>query len=376
MHFSFDLQHQSRALAAASDCDSRRSHAEDLEDEELQLIYETGDFTEVKKLKMERLRDALPLHHAALTLTDEELNPFFITHADDKTGWDRVTNSEATLLHLTACELKPLSTRWLLENIHHANSWKAARDINGYTPIEALQEKLEKMRTQGLYGLFKILNVSDQFTGNPDTAVSCLSLLAGQDALGLNKACLRYGCTCGECVKGFLSARMRLSLIYQGEIMYDVMQYGIDDGGFWATSCDLRLKHLDPDVRQNLKTNKSLRKGLVNIFQIAAECLEAKRVPTVENLKQCCNDRNEWPPNTKNYLRRAGTEMGFRAVLREMFNIAKESDEKAGDGDCQHMLKKEWSDLPTCRNDHEFEFVARACGYAEGDFVQSPCFQM
>lgn len=60
---------------------------------------------------MERLCDALPLHHAALTLTDEELNVFFMTHADDKIGWDQVTNSEATLLYLTACKLKPLSTQ-------------------------------------------------------------------------------------------------------------------------------------------------------------------------------------------------------------------------------------------------------------------------
>ncbi|KAI1833674.1 hypothetical protein DTO006G1_5042 [Penicillium roqueforti] len=36
--FSFDLQHQSRALAAASDFDPRRSHAKDLEDEEIEVI--------------------------------------------------------------------------------------------------------------------------------------------------------------------------------------------------------------------------------------------------------------------------------------------------------------------------------------------------
>lgn len=372
--FSFDLQHQSRALAAASDFDPRRSHAEELEDEELQLIYETDNSTEVKKLKMERLRDALPLHHAALILTDEELKAFFVTHADDKIGWDRVTNLEATLLHLTACKLKPLSTQWLLENVHNADSWKAVRDIDGYTPLEALQEKLEKMRTRKEYGLFRILNISDHFKGNPDTAVSCLSLLLGQDALGLNKACLRYGCTCGECVKGLLSARMRSSLNFQGEIMYDLRQDGIDDGGFWIEYHDHILEHLDPDVRKNLKTNKSLRKGFVNIFRIAVECLKAKRVPTAGNLEWCCKNRSEWPPDTKNYLRRAGTQMGCRAVLRCMFDVAKEADEKAGNGECQLTLKKEWSDLPTCRNDHEFEFVARACGYGGDDFISLPCW--
>lgn len=86
--FSFDLRHQSRALAAASDFDPRRSHAEDLENEELEVIYETNRFTEVKKLKMGRLRDALPLHHAALTLTDKELKAVFVAHADDEIGRD------------------------------------------------------------------------------------------------------------------------------------------------------------------------------------------------------------------------------------------------------------------------------------------------
>lgn len=372
--FSFDLQHQSHALAAASDFEPRRSHAEDLEDEELEVIYETDRFTEVKKLKMGRLRDALPLHHAALTLTDEELNAFFVTHADDEIGWDRVTNSEATLLHLTACELKPLSTRWLLENVRHADSWKTARDIDGYTPLEALQETLETMRTRKEYGFSRVLNLSDHFKGYPDAAVSCLSLLLGQDSLGLSKACLRFGCTCGECVEGLLSARMRSSLIFQGETTYDLMQEEIDDGDFWIKDNHYILVHLDRDVRKNLKTNKSLRKGFVNIFQIAVECIKARKLPTAENLKWCCNNRSEWPPDTKNYLRRAGTQMGFRAVLRRMFDTAKEEDEKAGNGECQLILGEEWSQLPTCRNDHEFEVVARACGYGGDDFISLPCW--
>ncbi|KAJ5090749.1 hypothetical protein N7532_009433 [Penicillium argentinense] len=85
---SFDLQPQSRALAAASDFDPRRSHAEDLEDEELEVIYEADRLTEIKELKMEGLRDVLPVHHASLTLTDEELRAFFVIHADDTMGWD------------------------------------------------------------------------------------------------------------------------------------------------------------------------------------------------------------------------------------------------------------------------------------------------
>jgi rubredoxin len=56
-------------------------------------------------------------------------------------------------------------------------------------------------------------------------------------------------------------------------------------------------------------------------------------------------------------------------VLRYMFDAAKGEDEKAGNGECQLILKTEWSDLPTCRNDHEFKFVTRACGYSKDDFI-------
>jgi hypothetical protein len=87
-------------------------------------------------MKTERLQDALPLHYAALTLTDEELKNYFAAHADDEIGWDLVMNSEATLLYIIACKLKPLSTQWLLENVHYANRWKTAYDINGYTPLK------------------------------------------------------------------------------------------------------------------------------------------------------------------------------------------------------------------------------------------------
>lgn len=116
--FLFNFQHQTRALAAASGFDPRRDYAEGHEDEEL---YEAVSFTEVKKLKMDRLSDALLLHHSALTLGDNELKAFFMLHADGTICWACVISSEVTLLHLTVCELKPLSTQGLLENVGHAD---------------------------------------------------------------------------------------------------------------------------------------------------------------------------------------------------------------------------------------------------------------
>lgn len=50
-----------------------------------------------------------------------------------------------------------------------------------------------------------------------------------------------------------------------------------------------------------------------------------------------------------------------------MFNTAKEEDEKAGNGKYQLTLKKEWSHLPTYRNNHEFGFIAGTYGYHDWD---------
>ncbi|KAJ5725226.1 uncharacterized protein N7483_006583 [Penicillium malachiteum] len=331
--FSFIPDHPSHALAAASDFNPRRSKARDLENEELRVIYEIDCSTGTSTLRMERLRNALPLHHAALTLTDEELKAFFITHIDDKIGWDRVTNSEATLLHLTACEFKPLSAQWLLEKIHDAESWKTARDIDGHTPFEELQEKLKKMRTQSKCGLRRIKNVSDQFDGNPDAAVSCLCLLSGKNP-SANKACFRYGCTYGESVEGFISVKMKNSMT--GHEKNPKWTQRIEDGG-WVRSHGF----LDCDVHRSLAIHLSQRLGFVNMFQLVVNCLNAEKAPTVENLEWCCNTilnqrGSEWPLNTymQSYLRRAGTQKGCRAVLRSIIESARLADanDEAGRG--------------------------------------------
>jgi hypothetical protein len=66
--------------------------------------------------------------------------------------------------------------------------------------------------------------------------------------------------------------------------------------------------------------------------------------------------------------------MGFQAVLYCMFDTAKEEDEKAGNGEYQLILREEWLQLLTYRNDHEFKVVARACGYSGDDFISLPCW--
>lgn len=74
----------SLVLLVASDFNLYRSYIEDLKNEELEVIYETNRLTKVKELKIERLRDILPLYYISLTLIDKELRAFFVTYTNNK----------------------------------------------------------------------------------------------------------------------------------------------------------------------------------------------------------------------------------------------------------------------------------------------------
>lgn len=71
---------------------------------------------------------------------------------------------------------------------------------------------------------------------------------------------LKYGFTCGECLEGFISPRMKLTLLVHLEITFDMLNEYIDEGS-WCDENDYLTLHAAPATRQNFRTNKSLRKG-------------------------------------------------------------------------------------------------------------------
>ncbi|KAE8397708.1 hypothetical protein BDV37DRAFT_49940 [Aspergillus pseudonomiae] len=76
---------------------------------------------------------------------------------------------------------------------------------------------------------------------------------------------LKYGCTCGQCLSGFLSPRMRFSSECQARVWFDLLLEDIDEGKFWVRSNRTYLTFLPRDMQNNLKTNKSMRKGFMNL---------------------------------------------------------------------------------------------------------------
>ena len=366
--FSSDSKHKSHTIAIADDFDlPLKSPEPELsgDDDDENDSWFGSQRREQKKLEF--LKQKLPLHHAALTLTDSECLEFYrATASQDETSWIQVDHLQNNVLHVVACQVKPLTTKWLIENFDAGNGLSYARNREGYTPFEALQEYLEIGRTKMEVNLLTI-DRSDSFTGFAPEAVDCLSLLKGPNTQGISTADrqrLTFGCTCGECLEGFMSPRMKLALLFQAETSHDMLDMDIDDGETWCMMHDDMLEHVELGLRRNMVTNKSYRKGFANIFAHVAACLRSGIIPRqVSVLQEFLDGPSEWPPVTRNYLERGGTMDGkIEPVLRIIFDHAQNQDEMAGDGEFERTMSEDVSKLRACRNDHEFGFVAVACG--------------
>ena len=149
-----------------------------------------------------------PLHYATKAQSDSECVDFYKKYA---------TNN---VLHVASSLVKPLSVRWLMENVDPSHNLSSSGNTYGYTPLESLQNELESHRTQQNY-MFGTIDMSDHFAGFIPEAVDCLMMLHDthdtipNNNTNLSRAQLRYGCICGECLGGFISPRMKALLTSQ-----------------------------------------------------------------------------------------------------------------------------------------------------------------
>ena len=282
--------------------------------------------------------------------------------------WTSEDKDGNTVLHLAASTFNVGCVKWIL-NQDFGTQLLQLRNNHGETPLELLQFKLEELRTQSVINASTV-PVSDQFEGHSDSAVRCLILLKGLvsveslvESQGPN-ALLQMvgGCTCGQCLKGFLSPRMSHALLCQAQIGYDLMNYDIYEcsGPEWVKFHKYYLGYLLSRVRNNLKTNKSMRQGFVNLWLHIATCLKTGKAPNEPNVLNVVRDAGEWPPAVRNFLQRGGT---VESVALEIYTRAMEQDEWTGDGTYQETFSEDIANLPECRNDLEFGYVSGMCGF-------------
>ncbi|KIW66171.1 hypothetical protein PV04_08372 [Phialophora macrospora] len=273
-----------------------------------------------------------------------------------------------TVLHLTASIFDVACVEWVLKQDFGARLLEM-RNVRGETPLELVQFKLEELRTQKVVNQLTI-PVSDRFEGHGNSAVRCLVLLKGLESVdSLNELQGRDAlqrivgaCSCGQCLRGFLSPRMSHALRCQAQTGYDMLNDDLDQslGLDWFQWFENYLGYLPSRVLDNLTTNKSMRQGFVNLWLHVDTCLARGDVPNTANVLDVVRSAGEWPPATRHFLQRGGTvESVFLAICR----AAIEQDEWAGDGEHAEMFGEEIANLPECRNDHEFGYVSGMCGY-------------
>ncbi|KAJ9661194.1 hypothetical protein H2198_002138 [Neophaeococcomyces mojaviensis] len=340
--FAGDNHHKSHKLLAADDYDPPHPKESALNsDLECKLMFES-------------------FHKEDDETCGRLLREFVTQHNPNKMRWLTRDQNGDTLLHLSALQYMPATTRYLMDQ---NNQLSQARNLKGETPIEALMSHLERCRTYYQQSPGPIIKaVSDHFTGFQDNAVACMIILKHSASLPLTDLFdfmqLKFGCTCGGCASGFLSPRMRFALQAQAEKHSDFDEAFIRDEVSQGDYSE--LQYLPESVLRNLGTNKSMRQGYLKVCGHFATCLRKQLLPTEGNILEVLRDTNEWPPHTRNYLNRGGT---IRAAASAVFLGALSADPWAG---C-NLLTKFTSDaiekLPPCRNDREFAFVSGMLGY-------------
>ena len=104
------------------------------------------------------------------------------------------------------------------------------------------------------------------------------------------------------------------------------------------------------------------RQGYANLFNHIAVVLRCNKAPTVVNILDARRNSSEWPLHTKNFFQRAGNT---ESAIYVVFEGARDQDECSGDGSHMDIFAEQVEALPKCRNDHEYRFVALACGLGE-----------
>ncbi|KAI8668906.1 hypothetical protein NCS57_00703800 [Fusarium keratoplasticum] len=220
-----------------------------------------------------------------------------------------VDEAQNTILHLLALRTWPKSIAYAIEKWPQL---KSVRNREGHTPLEALQALMETSRTTRTEN-GKTYVVSDDFRGFSSVQIASLGALEGVNVCDLDKVSkdiiarvfttpkygfqripgaseiqrtlrLKYGCTCGQCLGGFLSPRMQRALRQQSVLQLEALWDQIDHGPAWAKWNRTQLRRVSFTTQHLMEDHKNLRVGFVSLSKHFSTCIERKRVPDEANI--------------------------------------------------------------------------------------------
>lgn len=272
-----------------------------------------------------------------------------------------------SFMHISALKVRPKALEVMMSNFPH----NVAPDANGRTPLQALHDELERQRVL----------LGPRFDGFSQDYMRCFSILSGVHIIDLSQVPtsvieevlstntgdagslfdhravvetlrVKYGYTCGLCIGGFFSTRMSLA---------------------FKLACANIPKHLNSDDRcterhlwkENFSITRAWNGGYgweedfqySYLFDCLADCVRNGRALTWKNVDHYCHSLD---PGFKVNSRRHDW---VKAIVVSAFEAAMEWDDRTGDGHYRPAYVALIDALQACRNDHEFGFVSRMCGY-------------
>ncbi|KAK4215134.1 hypothetical protein QBC37DRAFT_459582 [Rhypophila decipiens] len=306
-----------------------------------------------------------------------------LTAADDL----RLERTQESALHKAAINFRVQVVKSILEKNPELAS---ARNSEGYTPLQALEDTMEMVRY--VYG-------GPVFSGFPQDCLSCLEMLRGDKFVELpahldvaflsavelkddavNKTLrAKFGCSCGQCIAGFLSPQVADAL---GELTVRCIKDQIG-----AEKCPLGPHCLPVPVLREPEVNKLMIRGFWEFCHLIGEvCNKDKKLPTVRNVMARFGAAKAKEPSDvvekilhgyeydmdhdlpmgpvmvagmKEYLRNGGT---INAAAAEVFS---EAAKAAGIGFMVREDGPSWGwQGPVGMNDFDIDLVRKMCGYA------------
>ncbi|KAF7558111.1 hypothetical protein G7Z17_g81 [Cylindrodendrum hubeiense] len=304
-----------------------------------------------------------PLHYAVKTLPDKDALVFLQSHTRggiwEELPLDALDGRGDTILHVAAKACKPVCVAWLLRQPLVPPPLQAD-NYAGYTPLEALQAQLEVRRTRISYGPSRTQLVSDYFDGFDEDSVTCLLLLQGvNDPSPEQRMRAKFGCTCNQCLDGFLSPRMLMKLSDQAQMHHGLLTKATLSGDEdWYIEFQDLLEYLPESLRSRVRVDKVLQRAFVSLMGAVAECVSKGKVPRKAAVVEYLQATEEWEQIESCYFKQGGT---VAAMLSIVFNQAKTMDPEVGGAIINAEPEAYYRSKPLCRNDLEFGFVRRHC---------------
>ncbi|KAM7188077.1 hypothetical protein V8F33_010840 [Rhypophila sp. PSN 637] len=209
----------------------------------------------------------------------------------------RLEKIQDSALHKAAINFRVQVVKSILEKNPELAS---ARNSEGYTPLQALEDRMELLRHDFLNSVYR----DRVFSGFTQDCLSCLKMLRGDKFVELpvqldlaflsavelkddtvNKTLrAKFGCSCGQCIAGFLSPRMSYAL---GDWASERLEIPRD---FMSTVEIIKDysragKCLPDSVLRELGVNKLMYRGFWKFCDLIGDvCYKDKKLPTIRNV--------------------------------------------------------------------------------------------